>query len=296
VRQLNALMLALALAACIRAPVPAPEARYMIGEPYALGGLWSYPHEDFALTETGIGVVLQDASPDRRTANGEIYDPDALVAAHRTLQLPAILVVTNLETGRELRVRVNDRGPEQPGRILGLSRRAAALLGIPRGGAAQLRIAVDPGPSRALATALPSRERRALAISTAPRALVSAEPLAPPQGARGTAWTSAAAPRPVATPASDLALPPDPLPEEVVQRPATPGWLVVEVGSFFRRDLAQRQAARLAGLGARVETSGAGRQAIHRVRIGPFADLATADQRVADVLAAGLPEVRLLVE
>ena len=90
--------------------------------------------------------------------------------------------------------------------------------------------------------------------------------------------------------------PPDRLPETVVQRTATPGRLVAETGTFFRRDLAQRQAARLAGLGARVETFGDGRQQQYRVRLGPFADLAEADRAVAGALAAGLPEAMLLLQ
>lgn len=269
-----------------------------MGEPYALGGLWFYPREDFALVETGVGTIIADTRPGRRTANGEIHDPEALVAAHRTLQLPAILTVTNLETGREIRVRVNDRGPEHPGRLLGLSRRAAALLGMPPGGTAQLRIAVDAAPSRALAAALPGTEGRALPISAAPRAEVAAEPLAPPTGARAAAPAAApmrAAPA-TAEASPEGALPPDRLPEQVTRHPVAPGRYVVEAGSFFRRDLAQRQAARLAGLGARVEMRGSGRDAVHLVRIGPFTDLAAADRALEGVLAAGLPEVRLLVE
>ncbi|MBD0272989.1 MAG: sporulation and cell division repeat protein, partial [Acetobacteraceae bacterium] len=109
-----------------------------------MGGAWSYPREDYALAESGLAVVLPDGARGRRTANGEVYDPAALVAAHRTLQLPAVVRVWNLDTGREARVRVNDRGPEAPGRVIGLSRRAAALLGVVPGEPARVRIAVDP--------------------------------------------------------------------------------------------------------------------------------------------------------
>ncbi|EFH10514.1 septal ring lytic transglycosylase RlpA family protein, partial [Teichococcus cervicalis] len=163
------LLLALAMAAgCVRQapPPPAAQPRYMLGEPYAMGGVWSYPREDFALQETGLAAVIADPRAGRRTTNGEIWDPAALVAAHRTLQLPAILLVTNLENGRQLRVRVNDRGPAQPGRVLGLSRRAAELLGVPAAGGTQLAIAVDGEASRALASALPQAENRALAVAT----------------------------------------------------------------------------------------------------------------------------------
>ena len=80
------------------------------------------------------------------------------LAAHRTLQLPAVVTVTNLENGRSLTLRVNDRGPANPGRVIGLSDRAADLLGVPAGGAAQVRVTVDGDRSRALSDAVPGRE------------------------------------------------------------------------------------------------------------------------------------------
>ncbi len=294
------------LAGCRPAPPPLPASRYLIGQPHALAGVWSYPREDFFGAETGIATVLPDREAGRRTANGEVFDPTRLLAPHRTLQLPAILTVRNLETGREIRVRVNDRGPAHPGRIIGLSRRAAELLGIAEPGApqdgarppgaAQVRIAVDGPPSRALALSLPGERPAALVITAAPRGTVEVEPLAPPPGARAADWPRQASGRLAAPPPAegDPGLPPDPLPEAVAQHPTTPGRLLVEAGSFFCRDLAQRQAASLAG--ARAEPFGAGRQPQYRVRLGAFGTLAEADRAVAAVLAAGLPEVRLLVE
>jgi rare lipoprotein A len=262
-----------------------------------MGGVWSYPREDFALSETGIASILPDAPPGRRTTNGEIHDPALPSGAHRTLQLPAILTVRNLENGREIRLRVNDRGPAQPGRILGLSRRAADLLGVPAGGAAQVRITVEEGPSRALARALPGTENLALPISTAPRGVVEAESLAPPPGARSADRVRQARHVPVVqAEVPENAPPPDHLPETVTQHPAMPGQLLIEAGTFFRRDLAQRQAARLAAFGGRVEATGSGRQPQFRVKAGPFASLAAADQAVVGALAAGLPEVKLIVE
>jgi rare lipoprotein A len=298
VRQAAALALALLAAGCERqAPPPASTGRYMLGEPYAMGGVWSYPREDFGLQESGIAAVLPRGRPGQRTANGEVYDSDRLVGAHRTLQLPAIVFVWNLENGREIRIRVNDRGPAQPGRIIGLSPRAAQLLGIPSGGAAQVRIRVETGPSQALAGALPSPDRPALALAAAPRIAVEREALPPLPGAREAAVRpviAQATARPLAEARPEL--PPDPLPETVTARPARPGRLLVEAGSFFRRDLAQRQAARIPGVAPRVEPFGGGRQPQYRVVAGPFPDIAAADWAVGAVLRAGLPEARLLVE
>lgn len=297
--RLTALALAAALTACTRTPpLQQSEPRYMVGQPYEMGGVWSYPREDFSLSETGLAVVLPDAKPGRRTANGEIFDPAQLMGAHRTLQLPVILTVWNLETGREIRLRVNDRGPAQPGRILGVSRRAAELLGIAAGGSAQVRITVEAAPSRALAGALPGTENAALPIATAPSAAVETESLAPLPGARSAdrVRQAAAGPRVLATAMPEPTAPPERLPENVAQRGAMPGRLLVEAGTFFRRDLAQRQAARLAGLGARVEPFGSGRQQQFRVRLGPYMSPAEADRAVSGVLGAGLPEVRIIVE
>ena len=186
-RQAAALLLALLAAGCSKPaapPPPQPAARYMLGQPYAMGGVWSYPKEDFGLEESGIATVLPRGARGRRTTNGEVFDPDRLVGAHRTLQLPAVVTVWNLETGRELRIRVNDRGPAQPGRILGLSPRAAQLLGVPAGGAAQVRIRVEAAPSQALARFLPSAEAGGPAMAAVPRAVVETESLAPLPGAR----------------------------------------------------------------------------------------------------------------
>jgi len=270
----------------------------MVGQPYEMGGVWSYPREEFFLTETGLAVVLPDAQPGRRTANGEVFDPAQLMGAHRTLQLPVILTVWNLETGREIRLRVNDRGPAQPGRILGLSRRAAELLGIPAGGTAQVRITVEAEASRALAGTLSGVEQAVLPIAAAPSAAVEIEALAPPPGARSAERMHqlAATRRLPAAATPEPSAPPERLPEQVVQRTPMPGRLVVEAGTFFRRDLAQRQAVRLAGLGARVEPLGSGRGQQFRVRLGPYASPDEADRAVSGVLAAGLPEVRIVVE
>jgi rare lipoprotein A len=290
-----ALLAALVLSACTPAPAPKPDARYMLGEPYSLGGLWSYPKEEFGRTETGLAAVLPDKRAGRRTANGEVFDPGLLMGAHRTLQLPAIVTVWNLETGLEIKLRVNDRGPPPPGRVIGLSARAATLLGIPAGGTAQVWLTVEDGPSRALSRALPTTERGGAQAEAAPTATIERETLAPLPGAQQAARLREAPRGRQAVTVADAAaeLPPDPLPEALTQRPAMPGRLYVEAGTFFRRDLATRQALRI---GARVEPFGEGRMPQYRVRLGPYTDVASADRAVAAVLAANLPEVKLLVE
>ncbi|WP_159996420.1 septal ring lytic transglycosylase RlpA family protein [Roseomonas sp. 18066] len=296
-RFLPVLLLPLAVIGCTRpAPPPAPTAaRYTVGTPYELGGSWSYPREDFSLTEAGLAAIIADPRGGRVTANGETYDPALLTAAHRTLQLPAIIRVTNLENGRELRLRVNDRGPAQVGRLLALSRRAAELLGVAAG--TQIAITVDSDASRALAAAMPQPEATTLAVATAPRGVVESESLAPPPGAQAATRLRQArsgpaiAAGPVEAAAQAVPLR---LPEELAQGVARPGRLFVQGSNFTSRTDAQRQAARMGG--ARVEPFGPPRRPEYRVRLGPFASVAEADRALELVRRSGVSEARLLVD
>jgi rare lipoprotein A len=290
----SAVLLPLGLAACAQPPSP----RVFIGPPYQLGGVWYYPREDFALVRTGLASVAGDTRAGRRTANGESHDPAQLMAAHRTLQLPAVLRVTNLETGLELEVRANDRGPANPGRLVELSRRAAELLGIRAGGVAQVRIAVVAESSRAVTAGLPDPETPRLTIATAPLGAVQREDLAPPPGSAQAPRVREARALPgpaggrAATSISAAAIP-DRLPERVSRVPPQPGRLFVEAATFGRRDLAEAQAARIGGgvtaIGPR------GRQSF-RVRIGPLGSVAEADQALERTLRAGVSEAAIVVD
>ena len=105
---------------------------YKIGNPYKINGLWYYPKVDYDYTETGIASWYGPNFHGKTTANGENFDQNLISAAHRTLPLPSLVRVTNLENGRSIRVRVNDRGPFAHGRIIDMSRRGAQLLiGVP---------------------------------------------------------------------------------------------------------------------------------------------------------------------
>jgi rare lipoprotein A len=75
-----------------------------------------------------------------KTASGELYDMSKLTAAHRTLPINSRIKVTNLRNGREVTVRVNDRGPNVPGRLLDVSRAAAQKLGFIGSGHAPVRV------------------------------------------------------------------------------------------------------------------------------------------------------------
>lgn len=126
---------------------------YKIGKPYRAEGVYYYPQEDFNLVETGIASWYGPDFHGHRTANGEIYDQQELTAAHRTLQMPALVRVTNLENGRSVVVRINDRGPFKRGRVIDCSRRAAELLGFIGHGTARVKLEVLTRESRLMAEA-----------------------------------------------------------------------------------------------------------------------------------------------
>ena len=91
---------------------------YKVGKPYKIMGKWYYPKEDYSYSEIGTASWYGKDFHAKYTANGEIYDMNTLTAAHRTLPLPSIVRVTNLENGRSLVLRVNDRGPFAKNRII----------------------------------------------------------------------------------------------------------------------------------------------------------------------------------
>ena len=127
---------------------------YKIGNPYKIMGKWYYPKEDYSYSEVGTASWYGKDFHAKTTANGERYDMNSLTAAHRTLPLPSIVKVTNLENGRSLVLRVNDRGPYAKSRIIDVSRRASQLLGFYTQGTTKVRVEVMEKESKALKAAL----------------------------------------------------------------------------------------------------------------------------------------------
>lgn len=127
---------------------------YKIGNPYQIMGRWYYPKEDYNYSEVGMASWYGDDFHAKRTANGEKYDMNTLTAAHRTLPLPSIVKVTNLENGRSLVLRVNDRGPYAKDRIIDISKRGAQLLGYQTKGTTKVRVEILEAESKALKAAL----------------------------------------------------------------------------------------------------------------------------------------------
>ncbi|WP_262691668.1 septal ring lytic transglycosylase RlpA family protein [Kordiimonas aestuarii] len=111
-----------------------------VGNPYKVAGVWYHPKEDPYYDEVGYASWYGPDFHGKRTANGEQYNMNSLTAAHKTLPLPTFVKVTNLENGRSIVLRVNDRGPFVKSRIIDVSRRGAQLLGFDKQGVTKVRV------------------------------------------------------------------------------------------------------------------------------------------------------------
>lgn len=225
-----------------------------IGKPYQVAGITYYPADERDYREDGVASWYGPGFHAGSTANGERYDQDDLTAAHRTLPMPSWVEVENLDNGRKLTVRINDRGPFARGRIIDLSRKAAQLLSIDRAGTARVRLRrVYPGGRGELAPPPPP-----LVVASAPVA-----------------------------PVTTVALP------TVSRDPAPTGsnW-VVQVAALGDGGRVSWLKGFLSSFGPVLTESLPG--GLTRVRLGPFGSETMASAALAQVRAAGYADARLI--
>ncbi len=278
---------ALVLHGCAR---PTPNPHYVLGGAYQAGGVWHYPQEAADLDETGIAAIARD-SPTGLTSDGELFDQTALAGGHATLQLPAIARLTNLENGRQVVIRINDRGDGNPHRLLDVTRRTAQLLAFPANGLARVRLRLLPAESAAAADAMPGAPK--LAVAAAPRSAIEVAELPPPGAA-----APASAPARMVAPADSAmpAAPPMRLPEAVTQTQPNPGQLMVRLDTFDEFQYAAVQLAKMAAAGAHIVYLTEGRNHRYRVDVGPLPSIAQADSVLDRALGYGIPDARIVVE
>lgn len=254
---------------------------YKLGAPYQAAGLWYVPAEDPTYDETGLAGAYGDNLQGKFTANGELFDASIATGAHATLPMPAIVEVTNLENGRSLRVRLNDRGANKPGRVIDLSRGATEQLGFSPKGTAKVRVRYV-GPAR-------------LDHPTEPLFLQAQYPIqnqikAPPMRTQPPA-----------------AAPPAPMPKTVVASSSTgsawasaeaagaKGSYAVQAGAFSDPARAEQVAQTLAKAGAAavrpVQVSG---RQLYRVVVGSWIDQGAADAARAQVAEMGFGDARII--
>ncbi len=265
---------------------------YKVGEPYQIQGAWYYPAADYGYEEVGVASWYGAKFHGRRTANGEVFDVNKVTAAHRTLPLPSLVEITNLDNGRTLTVRVNDRGPFANDRIIDVSRRGAELLGFLGAGTTKVRVRILEDESRVLAIEAQGKSNPADAVTqvtAAPRGIVASESLAAPTGQAGP--VSPAIVPPVASTAPRTQLAPVNKPAPSARR------LYVQAGAFMNRNNAIRLQQRLTGVAPVrvIETPLSGRT-LYRVRLGPAASREDANRMLARAAQAGVTNARVIAD
>lgn len=281
---------------------------YKIGAPYKIDGVTYTPTEEFNHVETGVASWYGPGFHGKSTANGERYDQSERTAAHRTLQMPAIVRVTNLDNGMSTVVRINDRGPFARSRIIDLSRAAAQELDVVRNGTARVRIDQLPAESMAvkdvaIAGGGPAEQNAAVAQVASgsrrapvaqPPVMVAASPppVAAPPPATQPVWPTnprapANDPAPVYANASYTggsyaggngnggatiaALAAGAGAPAAAAATGGGGGFYVQTGSFATPENAERQRGLVRSYGiSEISTASAGGREVYRVRLGPY--------------------------
>jgi len=285
------LFLCALLAACAAQnapPATGGSGTYKVGQPYQIGGEWYYPKEDYSYDETGIASWYGADFHGQSTANGEMFNKNELTAAHKTLPLPTLARVTNLDNGRSIVVRINDRGPFSGARIIDVSQRAAQLLGFETTGTAKVRVQVLADESKAIADAM-----RHYGSNTQVAAATAATTAAPIQAVQSETLDPVRT-----TPETHQQLLITKPVQEVVMVPVTGNnHLFIQAGAFTVSENATKLQRSLTALGSTsVSTIVINGRTFYRVRLGPVADVAHADALLVKVRQAGVAGARTVVD
>lgn len=269
-------------------PPSAEEDGYKLGEPYQIDHVWYFPSNDSNYNRTGIASWYGHPFHGRPTANGERYDMNDVTAAHPTLPLPSRVRVTNLENGRQLVLRVNDRGPFIDGRVIDVSRRAAQLLGFYRKGLAEVRVEYLGLDHLEPDVPWPTDSPKIMFVEGTPP--VAAKPDQPEASAAGVVLPPI---KPIRTAA---VRPPRAEDKGGATGDGRSRGLLVEAAVLEGRDAADRLGASMRSLGAvAVEPERRGGRMVYAVRIGPV----DSDDEAATILAqlsrAGLTGSHIIV-
>ncbi|UNM05937.1 MAG: septal ring lytic transglycosylase RlpA family protein [Holosporaceae bacterium] len=124
------------------------DAVHKIGKPYKVNGVWYFPAENPKYDEIGVASVYTNSFHGKRTANGEVYSKDRLTACHKTLPLPSIVRMTNLENNKSTTVRINDRGPFVNDRLVDVSPAVAEILQFAPGSPVKVRVEILSNESK----------------------------------------------------------------------------------------------------------------------------------------------------
>lgn len=275
---------------------------YKIGEPYQVSNIWYRPEENYDYKEVGIASWYGPDFHQGVTANGETYNMHALSAAHRTLPLPSVVKVTNLDNGKFVVVRVNDRGPFVNNRIIDLSKAAAERLDFIDSGTAKVRVEILEKESKALKKQIlanggkvvggaPIPEEQAETENTdssQPVVLVPQEVVAE-EVPEEVILAPAAPDEPIYSPARKRV--------QNVQEVALPKGYYIQAGAFSQKENAILVQQRLNEYGnVIIQDVNRPNGVLHRVRIGPFSSGEEAAALKQMIEQNGYTDMRLIQE
>lgn len=271
---------------------------YKIGDPYQIAGIWYYPERDLSYDETGIGSWYGDEFAGRHTANGEIFDPNKVTAAHKSLPMPSIVRVTNLDNGKSLVLRVNDRGPFVAGRIIDLSRAAAQLIGYKDQGIARVRVQVLAEQSLRVEQLAKQGDFSDFSLDNSqamPEVAAVAQPEISMTATSSSGRVTNSSQDEASVSAVEL-LARSRVGEVITVAPLeTDIW--VQIGAFYAEINAANVLANVSSVGAgKISTIDISGQTLHRVRIGPLKSVADADQALDGVVNLGFSGARIVVD
>jgi rare lipoprotein A len=283
------------------------EGDFKVGKPYDVQGQTYYPREQYNHVETGIASWYGPGFHGKRTANGEKFDSRELTAAHKTLQMPSLIRVTNLDNGRSLVLRVNDRGPFSRGRILDVSERGAELLGFKGKGTAKVRVEVLEAESRQLAAMARAgqdtrgyevalnRGDRPVTVASAKQASVTPRPINTPEPIQTVSLDH---PAPIGKVEGHVSDDGRFMPDQVVQQmPVVRTNIYVQAGAFSNESNANALSQKLASIGpSRVYLANVNGRSLYRVRLGPYPDVEPADSALARVVSSGSSDAIIIVD
>ncbi len=268
-----------------------PQPRYKIGDPTKLP-IMVLSERDLRYDETGIASWYGDEFAGRLTANGEIFDPTLVSAAHKTLPMPSVVRVTNLENGKSLVVRLNDRGPFVAGRIIDLSREAARRLGFLKSGIARVRVQILAEQSLAMERAAKNNNFSKLVLNeTMPQVEADNVP-----EVNLDATTTRQVQSDTAMSISAIELLARSRIGEVIEVPVTQTNIWVQIGAFYNKDSANSVLNRYKSAQGSVSEGLHNGKAIYKARIGPITTVEDADIILSDVLKFGFEGAHIIVD
>jgi len=271
------------------------DARYKIGDPYQVEGKWYYPERDLTYDETGIGSWYGDEFAGRPTANGEIFDPSIVSAAHKTLPMPSVVRVTNLDNGKSIVVRINDRGPFVTGRIIDLSREAARLIGYKDKGIARVRVQILPEESLRLEKLGKAGQFPLLTENdNAPKPQTTA---AKQPAVSLTARTTRSSGNRQTSGQSSVALLSQARKGLVIQTDPVPTQIWVQIGAFHSEANARNMLDKMKDLSeGRISEGQKDGKFLYRVQLGPAKTVEIADKLLRRALQEGYNGANIIVD